>query len=178
MDLFLQGEFLTNAVPVTETRRVKNPREAAAYTFGYNHSLFAQRVHDVLTVLAFLRKGDQSSQISAVALGAEVGPILAAARAVSGGAVANAVIDTGGFRFAALDAIHSPGFLPGGAKYLDVPGLIAAAPAGNVLLADRPDGCSLIEAVFRASSAGRLTRLEVAPSECAHQAAEWLLLRE
>lgn len=57
VDLFLQGEFLTNGVPVTETRRVKNPREAAAYTFGYNHSLFAQRVHDVLTVVSFLRKG-------------------------------------------------------------------------------------------------------------------------
>lgn len=68
------------------------------------------------------------------------GLILAAARAVAAGTLADAVIDTGDFRFAGVDAIQSPGFLPGGAKYLDVPGLIAVAPTGNLLFADRPDG--------------------------------------
>jgi dienelactone hydrolase len=178
VDLFLQGEFLTNGVPVTETRRVKNPREAAAYTFGYNHSLFAQRVHDVLTVMSFLRKGDQPPKISAVALGSEVGPILAAARAVAGGALAEAVIDTGDFRFAGVDAIHSPGFLPGGAKYLDVPGLIAAAPTGHLLLADRPDGWALVETAFGAAPAGTLARLEGTLSERADRAVKWLLERD
>jgi len=174
-DLFLQGEFLTNGVPVTETRRVKNPREAAAYTFGYNHTLFAQRVHDVLTVLAFLGKGDKPDRISAVALDAETGPILAAARAVSGGAVADAVIDTGGFRFAEVTAIHSPAFLPGGAKYLDVPGLLAAAPSGNLLLADRAADRGLIERAFGDTPGATLVWLEAEPNQRLARAVEWLL---
>jgi hypothetical protein len=47
VDLFEEGEFLKDGKPITQTRRVKNPREAAAFTFGYNSALFAQRVQDV-----------------------------------------------------------------------------------------------------------------------------------
>jgi hypothetical protein len=177
VDLFLQGEFLTNGVPVTQTRRVPNPREAAAYTFGYNHSLFAQRVHDVLTVLAFLRQGDDPSQLSAVALGAEVGPILAAARAVAGPALINTVIDTGGFRFGTVDAIHSPSFLPGGAKYLDVPGFLAVAPTGALLLADRPEGWQTVEAVYADTAGAVLAKLDAPPEERAARGVDWLLAR-
>ena len=43
---------------MTETRRVKNPREAGAYTFGYNYALFAQRVQDVLTVVSFVKHSE------------------------------------------------------------------------------------------------------------------------
>jgi hypothetical protein len=175
VDLFMQGEFLTNGAPVTATRRVKNPREAAAYTFGYNHTLFAQRVHDVLTVVAFLGRGDKPPRLSAVALDAETGPILAAARAVSGGAIRDAVIDTGGFRFGDVADIHSPAFLPGGAKYLDVPGMIAGAQPGNLLLADRPDGWALVAGTFRASPEAKLAKLDVAPDARAVQAATWLI---
>ena len=45
VDLFEQGEFLSDGQPITQTRRVKNPREAGCFTFGYNSALFAQRVH-------------------------------------------------------------------------------------------------------------------------------------
>jgi dienelactone hydrolase len=179
-DLFLQGEFLTNGVPVTETRRVKNPREAAAYTFGYNHSLFAQRVHDVLSVCAWLLRDTPGGQLSAVALDAETGPILAAARAVAGGALREVVLDTEGFRFAEVRAIHSPAFLPGGAKYLDVPGLLVAAPGGSLLLADRadrPEDWALLERVFAETPGARLERLDAAPAERPARAAAWLLAR-
>lgn len=180
VDLFLQGEFLTNGVPVTETRRVRNPREAAAYTFGYNHTLFAQRVHDVLSVTAWLLQEEGKPGLSAVALDAETGPILAAARAVAGGAIREAIIDTGGFRFADVKAIHSPAFLPGGAKYLDVPGLLLAAPEGRLLLADRsdrPDEWARVERAFADNPSAVLERLEVEPAERPARAAAWLLAR-
>ena len=61
VDLLGQGEFAPDGAPITQTRRVKNPREAAAYTFGYNHALFAQRVHDVLTAITFL--GSQGTEV-------------------------------------------------------------------------------------------------------------------
>ena len=49
-DLIYQGEFLAHGQTLDKTRRVENPREAAAYTFGYNPAVFAQRVQDVVSV--------------------------------------------------------------------------------------------------------------------------------
>src|ERR1043165_4223365 len=55
VDLLYQGEFLADGRPLSRTPRVKNPREAGAYTFGYNHSVFVHRVHDVLSVVSYLK---------------------------------------------------------------------------------------------------------------------------
>ena len=53
------------------------------------------------------------------------GPIVAAAGALAGEAIDRAAIDTQRFRFGQLLDYRDPMFLPGGAKYLDLPGLIA-----------------------------------------------------
>src|SRR6266478_2893362 len=58
VDLLYLGEFLTGGKPLTSTPRVKNPREAGAYTFGYNHALFVHRVHDVLSVVNWVKNSD------------------------------------------------------------------------------------------------------------------------
>lgn len=139
VDLLYQGEFLADGKPLEKTRRVKNPRESAAYTFGYNPAVFAQRVHDVLTVIQFIRTSERpSKRLDMVALDG-AGPWLAAARAVSGGAIDRAAIDTGGFRFGKVRDIHSPDFLPGGAKYLDLPGMLACGTSGALwILGDAP----------------------------------------
>lgn len=119
LDLLYQGEFLADGRPVEKTRRVKNTREAAAYTFGYNHTLLQQRVHDVLTGLAFLKgRGKEGGRVRLVAQ-AGAGHWAACARAVASGAVTDDPIDVGGFRFAQVREIHHPDFVPGGAKYLD-----------------------------------------------------------
>ena len=107
-------------------RVVKNPREAPAYTYGYNHPLFAQRVHDVLSALHFARNAEPKAALSLVGLGA-TGPIAAAARALSGDAVDAAVIDTGHFRFADVADYRAANFLPAAAKYGDLPGLLTLA---------------------------------------------------
>ncbi len=81
VDLMEQGELMTGVRPLTETRRVENTREAAAYTCGYNTSLFAQRVQDVLTVIRFATDHPRTpSQIWLVGLEG-AGPWAAAARA-------------------------------------------------------------------------------------------------
>ena len=107
-------------------RVVKNPREAPAYTYGYNHPLFVQRVHDVLTALHFARSAEPKATLSLVGFGA-TGPIAAAARAVSGDALDAAVIDTGHFRFADVADYRAANFLPAAAKYGDLPGLLTLA---------------------------------------------------
>ena len=124
VDLFLQG-----GEPVRQTRVVANPREFAGYTFGYNHSLFAQRTHDVLSVVTLLRtaKNSPSPNPTTVTIAGwgQTGPIVLAARALAGAAVNRAAVDTGGFRFGQLLDYRDPMFLPAGAKYLDIPGLVA-----------------------------------------------------
>jgi hypothetical protein len=115
--------------PVKQARVVKNPREFAGYTFGYNHALFAQRTHDVLSLVSFLRNARVGSHpspkvVCLAALGPQTGPVALAARALAGKAVDRAAVDTHGFRFGSLLDYRDPMFLPGGAKYRDVPGLI------------------------------------------------------
>jgi dienelactone hydrolase len=122
-DLFEQG-----AERIKQTRIVENPREVAAFTHGYNHSLFAQRVHDVLTLVTFLRNppdnfGPRPQSVCLVGWG-ETGAVAVAARALAGKAIDRAAIDIGGFRFGTILDYRDPAFLPGGAKYLDLPGLI------------------------------------------------------
>jgi hypothetical protein len=135
IDLFEQGEFLPDGKPLEHTRQVVNKeRNSAAYTFGYNRALFAQRVHDVLTAISYFRGDDQSwGTIDVVGLNG-AGPWAATAKAMAGKAVERAVVDTGGFRFANVPAVDHPDFLPGGAKYFDLPGLLALCAPGELWL--------------------------------------------
>ena len=127
IDMLMQGEFLFDGQTDNPTRTVKNPREATCYTHGYNHSLFAQRVHDVLNTVAFVRDHQEhkSQVISLVALD-ETAPIAAVARALSADAVKNTAAKTGDFRFESVSAIRNPYFQPAVAKCGDVPGILAA----------------------------------------------------
>jgi len=124
IDLFMQGEFLADPTQSARNRRVQNPREAAAYTFGYNDALLVQRVHDVFTVLQFIRSQAHPPQkISLVALD-QTAPIAAVARAFAGNAIQTTLIDTHRFRFANVSTIDDPGFVPAAAKYGDLPALL------------------------------------------------------
>ncbi len=127
IDLLYQGEFTADGKSATRTRTVKNPREAAPYTLGYNDSLLAQRVHDVLTTVAYMWKHEQRpKEIDLIALDPEVAPIAGAACAVSNGSIKSAAVNTGGFRFGKLLDLRDVNFLPGGAKYGDLPAMLSA----------------------------------------------------
>ena len=105
----------------------------AAYTFGYNYPLFTQRVHDVLAIMSYVKSRWPRSRLELVGLGPMAGPIAAAARAQSGEALHRTAIDTGGFRFAHVNQFDHPMFLPGAARYLDLPGLILLPQGGGDL---------------------------------------------
>ena len=177
VDLFDQGEFLTNGTPLRQTRRVKNPREAGAYTFGYNPSVFAQRVHDVLTVIKSSSDTDtKPDSISLVGIEG-MGPVVAAARALARDAIERAVIDTQGFRFGKVLDLHDPNFLPGGAKYGDVPALLALAAPGRTWIAgENAEGLALTQSQYRAAGAEKnLTRFSGETQRMQTAALEWLL---
>ena len=134
VDLLYQGEFLASGGKFTRTPRVKNTREAAPYTFGYNNAVFAQRVHDVLTAVKFIKTHERPSKRIQVASLDEAAPVAAAAAAMCGDAIDAVAIDTGGFRFGKVLDIHDPNFAPGGAKYADRPGALRAGGTLESLL--------------------------------------------
>jgi hypothetical protein len=124
-DLFQQGEFLLGDQPLEQQRVVGNPREVAAYTFAYNDTVFVRRVHDVLTLISFIRNDDHAPKHLHLIGVNGAGPIAAAARAIAGKQIDKAAIDTEGFRFADLKSYRDPNFVPGVVKYGDLPALLA-----------------------------------------------------
>lgn len=124
-----QGDITTlslSAPPAMEqTPVVKNKREFAGYTHGYNHSVFANRARQVLSrIRAAEGKGHQ------VVLTAEAGsePIaLAAAVAAQGDAVKRISLANDTFRFSDIKSYRDVDFIPGAVKYGDLPGLIETA---------------------------------------------------
>ena len=178
-DLFYQGDFLKDGVAPKQTREVNKSRECAAFTFGYNHSLFAQRTHDVLTIVKFLRSAKVDSyprpSFVGVAGFGETGPIVAAARAVARRAIDAAAIDTGGFRFGKLLDWRDPQFLPGGAKYFDLPGILALEANDRLWLAGEKDAPAVLQIGQKAALPPKWTLFRGEKSQQAMAAAKWLL---
>jgi hypothetical protein len=178
VDLFGQGEFTADGKPISEAglagKENKSWNGYAGYTFGYNYSVFSKRVHDILSVIALAKYGNHPvDAVHLVGLGG-AGHWVAAARAQAGDAVARTVIDTTGFRFAKLTSFSDPDFLPGGAKYLDLPGMIALAAPGELWLAgEGPRTAPVIAAAYKAS--GHLDRLTISGDGNAEAAVKWLL---
>jgi hypothetical protein len=105
------------------------------------------------------------------------GAWVGAARAMAGSAVDCAAIDTTGFRFANVTDIYSADFLPGGAKYGDLPGALALSAPGKLWLAgEGAESASLVRKMFQATgSAGNLT-LAAAGQPADELAVGWLLV--
>ena len=139
VDLFQQGDFVDDGQAVTEQRVVDNPRQVAAYTYCYNDTLLSRRVHDVLTVLAFI-VGDEhhTKQVHLVGT-AGAAPVAAIARALVGSRIGKAAIDTQGFRFADIRSYRDPNFLPGVVKYGDLAALLALSAPHPLRVIGEPE---------------------------------------
>ena len=111
---------------------------------------------------------------SLVGLGG-AGHWVAAACAQAGSAVDRAAVDTAGFRFAKLTATDDPDFLPGGAKYGDLPGILAlSAPMPLWLAGEGIAAPKLLATAY--ATAGRASDLTLYAGKDAEAAAvEWLL---
>jgi dienelactone hydrolase len=156
VDLFQQGEFLDGGEPLKSQRMWYQGdgklgwHRFSGYTYGYNHTLFARRVHDVLTLIKYAQT-QATSDIHIVGIGKAAGPITVAARSQAGDAIDRAFIDTSGFRFAGLKRQDDPMFVPGAVKYLDIDGLISLSVPGKID-AVGPES-SLVKRVAKAATA-------------------------
>ena len=154
VDLLYQGEFLKDATQPERTRRVSsNSREAAAYSFGFNHTMCARRIHDILTTISFVFHHESlPEEVSLVALDS-TGPLAIAARAQARSVLHKLAANSNSLRFANVTDIHSPNFLPGGAKYFDLPGMIAVAAPGHLWLKGESNTPDIVRRAYRAARA-------------------------
>jgi hypothetical protein len=104
------------------TQKVSNSREFAGYTHGYNHSRLARQIHDLLSVIAFLKsQTDQPIEIHA-GQGFEAQAIVASY--LAGNLINKVIVESSNFRFSQITNYHAPRFLPGAIKYGDLDFLI------------------------------------------------------
>ena len=175
-DLLHQGEFQPDGKLPAESPKVENPREFAGYTLGYNASLFAQRVHDILSIISFCTNyRNEKPQVDLLGTGA-AGAWAAAARAQAGSAVARLALDTAGFRFAKLRSTRDVNLLPGAAKYADLPGLLALSAPGELWLAGEGSSAPklVVAAYGAAGSSAKLNAFDGPEEARAAAAIEWL----
>jgi dienelactone hydrolase len=175
VDLLYQGEFLADGQPMRQSRRVKNPREAGAYTFGYNYTLFAQRVQDVLTALEYASHDLSGGKaVDVVGLNGAAA-WAAAAKAQAGSAIRCLAVDAGGFRFAGLTDLQDVNFLPGAAKYGDLTALLALGAPGKLWLSGEADKTpALVERVYHLAHAD-IVLSKAGAKEQEAEVAQWLL---
>jgi hypothetical protein len=171
IDLLYTGDFLQDGKPLTETRTVQNPREFLGYTLGYNHSLFAQRVHDVMKAIAWHRKGSSARRIHVIGIEGAAA-IAAAAVALSSQAVSSLGVDLDGFRFESITSIRDVNLIPGGVRYGDVAGLLALCSPASLAVA-RDQLASVTQAAY-SSAKGTAVELTATDSASAAKAlANW-----
>jgi hypothetical protein len=133
--------FVTNANKPAEGWQL-----SPVYYYGYNDSLFARRVHDLLTAVSFVRHHpDWNVQKVAVAGMEGAGHWVAAARAIAGPAIDRCAVAASGFRFADLPSHWHADFLPGAVKYGDLTGLLVQSAPHPLWIqdADEPTATAL-----------------------------------
>lgn len=106
-------------------------REFSGYTYGYNPTLLARRVHDAMTMVTMMHNHPKKPANKVYIAGAEgAGPVAAAAGAMLHGAVSGVAVDLEGFQFQKLTSPWDVNFVPGAVKYGDVAALLKlCAPA-------------------------------------------------
>jgi dienelactone hydrolase len=88
----------------------------AGFTFGYNRPLLANRVHDILTVIAYAQKELKPDAIDLAGF-ERAGPWVLLARALCGDAVRRTLVDANQFDFTQVNSTDDEMMLPGALKY-------------------------------------------------------------
>ncbi|TWU57067.1 Acetyl xylan esterase (AXE1) [Rubripirellula tenax] len=152
-DLFEQGEFRDDGVPLDRQRRVDDARAYSAFTLGYNPTLVAHRSSDLLAIIKYAKQVG-ADQVVMIATGGSAS-YAALAAAIAGNVVDHAIIDTQGFRFAAIDDWQDANFVPGAVKYGDMPAILALRAPHRLTVIGERDLPVLVEQVFKAAGASK-----------------------
>jgi dienelactone hydrolase len=167
-DLFLTGGSGAAAAPAV------NPKYAG-FTFGYNRTLLANRVHDILTTIAYARQLQGTRTVSLVGW-EEAGPWTILAAALAGPAVARTAADMNQFRFEKVTRTDDSMMLPGALKYGGLPAFAAlCAPSELWLQNTAGTGCEKwMRPAYEAADAGQRLR-ESAEKVGEDETVDWLV---
>ncbi len=125
--LYLPGQ--TENLKSASNRKAKSGTNAfyefSGYTYGYNPTLFAQRVHDALSMVTMMKNHPQKPAQKILIAGTDnAGAIALAAAYLGRDAVAGVAVDLQDFTFAKLTNVWDQNFVPGATKYGDVTALL------------------------------------------------------
>ncbi len=162
---------------IQRQRALEGEEAFAGWTYCYNLPLFARRVHDIMATIKWAkRNGGPQHEVDLIGLKG-TGHLTAAVAAVAQGAITRAAINTEGFRFGRLNDVYDVDFVPGAAKYHDLPGLLAlAAPTNMWVAGEDEDEMNIVRAAYKAAGASeRFKVLSVSPRATRDAAIDWLL---
>jgi dienelactone hydrolase len=132
VDPFLAGEGADNPPqPVN--------KQYAGFTFGYNRSILANRVGDILSAVAHARDHLKARKIHLVGF-EKAGPWVVLARGLCGDAVERCAADMNGFQFEDITSTADENMLPGALKYGGMAKLSALCAPGELYLHNLPQG--------------------------------------
>jgi hypothetical protein len=165
----LKGGASILAVEVMRTgENTKTPlppmdRSYAGYTFGYNRTLLANRVHDILTAVAFAQTLSREAPVDLLGLG-KAGPWVVLARGLCGKAVRRTAADLNQVRLEDVSRIDDEWMLPGARKYGGMSALCALCAPHEIYLSNTKGlDRQWADAAYRAEgNSGRLHWIEQA----------------
>jgi hypothetical protein len=164
-DVFLTGEFQGAKAPEVDNKY-------AGFTFGYNRCILANRVHDILTAVAFARNHEQTKRVLLVGF-EKAGPWVLIARALCGDAVTHTAVDLDQFRFEKVRETSDEMMLPGALKYGGLPAFAVLCAPGELSMHNTRDTDvgRWLDAVYKAAGSIR----HPAEKAAAEQVVLWLL---
>jgi dienelactone hydrolase len=126
----------------------------AGYTFGYNPSTVAKRVHDILIALAYAEP--RGKEVYLVGFG-KAGPSVLLARGLCGNAIRRTAADMDQFRFENIRSMDDEMMLPGAVKYGGLPAFAALAAPGELFVHNHRGTASgqLFKAAYDAAGASK-----------------------
>jgi hypothetical protein len=167
-DVFMTGEF-AGAKPAAVDEKY------AGFTFGYNRPVLANRVHDILTVIACAKSREGARKV--YLLGHEAaGPWVVIARALAGDLVDRTAADLNQFRFEGVRSNEDEMMLPGALKYGGLPSFAALCAPGKLLLHNpaKEQSTEYLKAAYQV--AGAMEQLVVEQGKApAEKVVNWLL---
>jgi hypothetical protein len=168
VDVFLTGEFQGAQRPPVD-------QKYAGFTFGYNRPLLANRVHDILTAVAFAQGNERTKKVDLVGFD-EAGPWVLLAHGLCGDAVVRTAADFNQFRFENVHTVSDEMMLPGALKYGSLPALAALSAPGELFVHNhRGTGSGRwLEAAYKAAGAAEHLQRQ-ADKAAPEKVVDWLL---
>jgi hypothetical protein len=157
------------------TNMVVSKLAYAGYFYGYNRALVAERVHDILTAVAYAQSNPRVKSLSIVGF-EKAGPWALLASGLCGDHVSRTAVDLNGFNFANVKDFDDEMMLPGALKYGGLLTLAGTIAPHELYLHNAKGTGSAAHLTAAYQAAGQASKLERRDEKStALDAVNWLL---